>query len=265
MPPAYTLMPFKTFAFFFHICYTFMGDFMRNVVITGGSRGIGAACAEVFSQNGDRVFIIYEKNDACAALVAEKTGAIPVKADISCEADVKKAADTIHTICGGVDVLVNNAGIAEIKVFNDITAADWDRIFSVNVKGAFLMTKAFLSDMINKKSGKIINVSSIWGQTGGSCEVHYSASKAALIGFTKALAKQLAPSGICVNCIAPGVIETEMNVALDEETMEALCEEIPSGRIGTPIETAKTALFLASDAASYITGQVLAVNGGMYI
>lgn len=242
-----------------------MGDFMRNIVITGGSRGIGAACAEVFSQNGDRVFIIYEKNDICADEVAKKTGATPIKADISNEADVKRAADTISAMCGGVDVLVNNAGIAEIKLFNDITAEDWDRVFSVNVKGAFLMTKAFLSDMINKKSGKIINISSIWGQTGASCEVHYSASKAALIGFTKALAKELAPSGICVNCVAPGVIETEMNSSLDDETIDALCEEIPLMRIGTPLETAKTVLFLASDAADYITGQVLSVNGGMYI
>ena len=242
-----------------------MGDFMRNVVITGGSRGIGAACAEAFSKNGDRVFIIYEKNDACAETVAKKTGATPIKADISREDDVKKAADTIHSLCSRIDVLINNAGISEIKVFNDITAADWDRIFAVNVRGAFLMTQAFLSDMINKKSGKIINISSIWGQTGGSCEVHYSASKAALIGFTKALAKELAPSGICVNCVAPGVIETEMNAFLDEETKVALLEEIPSGRIGTAEETAKTVLFLASDAADYITGQVLSVNGGMYI
>lgn len=238
---------------------------MRNIVITGGSRGIGAACAEAFAKNGDRVFIIYEKNDLRAEETAKNTGAIPIKADVSSESEVKAAAEAVHGICRGIDVLINNAGIAEIKVFNDITADDWDRMFAVNVRGAFLMTQAFLSDMINKKSGKIINVSSIWGQTGASCEVHYSASKAALIGFTKALAKELAPSGICVNCVAPGVIETEMNSELDAETIACLCEEIPAGRMGTAAETARAILFLASDEADYITGQVIGVNGGMYI
>ena len=238
---------------------------MRNVVITGGSRGIGAGLAEEFSKNGDRVYIIYEKNDLSANEIAKKTGATAIKADISNEADVKAAADKIHSECESVDVLINNAGIAQIKVFNDITAEDWDRMFGVNVRGAFLMTKAFLSDMINKKSGKIINISSIWGETGGSCEVHYSASKAALIGFTKALAKELGPSGICVNCITPGVIDTEMNAELNEADKDALCEEIPLMRFGTPADVAKTALFLASDSADYITGQVLGINGGMYI
>lgn len=238
---------------------------MRNIVITGGSRGIGAAIAEAFCQNGDKVYIIYEKNDARAKEIAEKTGAIPIKADISKEKDVITLAEKIHSLGEKIDVLVNNAGISEIKVFNDISADDWDRMFDVNVRGAFLMTRAFLSDMINKKSGKIINISSIWGETGASCEVHYSAAKSALIGFTKALAKELAPSGICVNCITPGVIDTEMNSCLDDETKSALCEEIPLMRFGTTTEVAKTVLFLASSSADYITGQVLGINGGMYI
>ncbi len=238
---------------------------MRNVVITGGSRGIGAAITESFCQNGDRVYIIYEKNDLRAKALAEKTGATAVKADISNETDVNAAAEKIHSECCKIDVLINNAGIAQIKMFNDISTADWDRMFDVNVRGAFLMTKAFLPDMINKKSGKIINISSIWGETGASCEVHYSASKAALIGFTKALAKELGPSGICVNCITPGVIDTEMNALLDEETKSALCDDIPLMRIGAPEEVAKTVLFLASSAADYITGQVIGINGGMYI
>lgn len=238
---------------------------MRNVVITGGSRGIGAAICEAFCKNGDKVYIIYEKNDAAAKEIAKKTGAIPIKADISSEADVTALADKIHSEGSKIDILINNAGIAEIKVFNDITSADWDRMFGVNVRGAFLMTKAFLSDMINKKSGKIINISSIWGETGASCEVHYSASKAALIGFTKALAKELAPSGICVNCITPGVIETEMNACLDDDTKKELCEEIPLMRFGTGHDIAKATLFLASESADYITGQILGINGGMYI
>ncbi len=238
---------------------------MRNVVITGGSRGIGAAAARLFAEAGDRVFIIYEKNDEAAERLSCEIGAIKVKADISREKDVRNAAEQIHSLCGGVDVLVNNAAVAQIKVFSDITPADWDRMFSVNVRGAFLITKEFLPDMINKKSGKIINVSSIWGQTGGSCEVHYSASKSALIGFTKALAKELAPSGICVNCVAPGVIDTDMNNDLDEETLEELCMEIPLEKIGSAKDAAESIFFLASSAADYITGQVLAINGGMLI
>ncbi len=238
---------------------------MRNVVITGGSRGIGAAAAKRFADNGDRVFIVYEKNDEAAIKLERELGVVAVKADVSKEADVVKAADKIHSSCGGVDVLVNNAAISEIKLFNDITAEDWDRMFGVNVRGAFLMTKAFLSDMINKKNGKIINVSSMWGQTGASCEVHYSASKSALIGFTRALAKELAPSGICVNCVAPGVIDTEMNKGLDLEIRTALCEEIPLERIGSPDDAAESIFFLASKSADYITGQVLGVNGGMVI
>ena len=238
---------------------------MRNIVITGGSRGIGAAIAEAFCKNGDKVYIIYEKNDLAAQKLAEKTGAVPIKADISKETDVNAVAGKIHSQGVKIDVLINNAAISEIKVFNDISISDWDRMFGVNVRGAFLMTKAFLSDMINKKSGKIINISSIWGETGASCEVHYSASKSALIGFTKALAKELAPSGICVNSITPGVIETEMNSCLAEETKKELCEEIPLMRFGTPEEIAKAVLFLASPSADYITGQVLGINGGMYI
>lgn len=238
---------------------------MRNVVITGGSRGIGAACAEKFAANGDRVFIIYEKNDEAARVIAEKCGAIPIKADISTKSGAEIAEKAVHEACGSVDVLINNAGIAQIKMFCDISEADWDRMFNVNVKSAYLMTQSFLPDMVSKKSGKIINISSMWGQVGASCEVHYSASKAAMIGFTKALAKELAPSGICVNCVCPGVIETEMNACLDEETKAALREEIPAMRMGDAREVAESVFFLASDGADYVTGQVLGVNGGMVI
>lgn len=238
---------------------------MRNVVITGGSRGIGAAIARAFSKNGDRVFIIYEKNDAAAKKVAEACGAIPLKADISSKTAVDALADTLRQTYGKVDVLVNNAGISQIKLFSDITEQDLERMFKVNVYGAFYVTQAFLPDMINKKAGKVINISSMWGEVGASCEVHYSASKAAVIGFTKALAKELAPSGINVNCITPGVIDTEMNSSLTEEEKSELIEEIPLMRMGKAEEVANLALFLASSGADYITGQVIGISGGMVI
>ena len=166
----------------------------------------------------------------------------------------------IHTDC-----IINNAGIAEDALFTDITEESWDRMFAVNVKGAFLITKEFLPDMLNKKSGSIVNVSSIWGETGAAMEVHYSASKAALIGMTKALAKELAPSGIRVNCITPGYVDTDMNSGYTKEDVDVITDEIPLERIANPSEIAKTIEFLASDSASYITGQILGVNGGWYI
>lgn len=238
---------------------------MRNVVITGGSRGIGAAMAKAFSKNGDRVFIIYKKSDEDAEKLKNEYGVIPVKADISNPDDVLFAESEVHKTCGGIDVLINNAGISQIKLFSDITDDDWRNVMGVNFDGTFFVTRAFLPDMINKKAGKIINVSSMWGEVGASCEVHYSASKAAQIGFTKALAKELAPSGITVNCITPGVIETEMNEGLSEETKRELIEEIPLMRMGKAEEVANLALFLASDKADYITGQVIGISGGMVI
>ena len=237
---------------------------MRNVIVTGGTRGIGAAISQAFLENGDRVFAVYEKDDKTAQDFAAKTGAIIIKADVSQKDGALKVFKEVRKY-GKTDVLVNNAGISQIKPFADITESDWDKIFSVNTKSAFLMSKEALTDMLTDKKGKIINISSIWGQTGGSCEVHYSASKAAIIGFTKALAKELGLSGIQVNCIAPGVIKTDMNAHLTDEDLESLKDEIPQNRIGTPVEIAKAALFLASDDSSYITGQVLGVNGGMLI
>ena len=232
--------------------------------MTGGTRGIGAAISREFIKNGDRVFAVYEKNDIAAQELEKETGAIVIKADVSQNDGVLKVFSEVKKY-GKTDVLINNAGISEIKPFSDIEESDWDRMFSVNVKSAFLMSKAALSDMLVDKKGKIINISSVWGQTGGSCEVHYSASKAALIGFTKALSKELGLSGICVNCIAPGVIKTDMNAHLSCEEMADLTEEIPLNRIGAPEDVAKTAFFLASDGADYITGQVFGVNGGFYI
>lgn len=238
---------------------------MKNVLITGGSRGIGKACIYEFTKAGYRVFLNYNSSKKEAEEIAGKTGAVLVKADVSNAAQINAMADFIHENYGGIDVIVNNAGISRQKLFCDISEEEWDRMFNVNMKGMFLVTKAFLHDMIAKKSGKIINVSSMWGVTGGSCEVHYSASKAAVIGFTKALAKELGPSGIRVNCVAPGVINTEMNSHLSKEDIESLCDETPLERIGTPEETAKTILFLASEDSSFITGQVINVDGGMVI
>ena len=238
---------------------------MKNVLITGGSRGIGKECVYAFINEGYRVFLNYNKSDAEAEKIKNETGAILVKADISKEDEVKKMSHFIHDNYGKIDVIVNNAGISQIKLFTDISENDWDRMFNINVKGMFLVTKEFAGDMIYKKKGKIINVSSMWGLTGGSCEVHYSASKAAVIGFTKALAKELGPSGINVNCVAPGVIETDMNKHLSDEDIKSLEDETPLGRIGKAEEIAKTILFLASEKSDYITGQVLSVDGGMVI
>lgn len=237
---------------------------MKNVLITGASRGIGKACAEKFAKEGFRVFVNYNKSEAKAKELCEKIGAIPVKCDISSADEVSEMAKVIDGF-GGADIIVNNAGVAGQYLFTDISEEEWDRVFDTNIKGMFLVTKALVKSMINKKSGSIINVSSMWGVTGGSCEVHYSASKAAVIGFTKALAKELGPSGITVNCIAPGVIDTEMNKNLEKEDFDALCDETPLGRIGTAEECAELVYFLASDKASFITGQVVGNNGGLVI
>lgn len=237
---------------------------MKNALVTGGSRGIGKECVYELTKKGYRVFLNYNNSREEAERIEKEIGAVIVKADISKADEVQNMSDFIHRNYGKIDVLVNNAGIAQQKLFTDITESDWDNIFNVNIKGMFLVTKAFVNDMISKKSGKIINVSSMWGVTGGSCEVHYSSSKSAVIGFTKALAKELGPSGICVNCVAPGVIDTEMNRHLTKEDYEALCEETPLGRIGNTKEVAEVIGFLA-DSASFITGQVINADGGMVI
>lgn len=235
---------------------------MRNILITGGSRGIGAACVRKFTENGDRVFFIYKNNDDSAKKMTEQTGAIAIKGDVSSFKDMEKAVKKVHCF-GKLDVLVNNAGISQIKMFQDITENDWDNMFSVNIKGMFVLSRLFVNDMIANKKGRIINISSMWGEDGGSCEVHYSASKAAVIGFTKALAKELGPSKITVNCISPGVIETEMNSHLDEESINSLIEETPIGKIGKADDVADMVLYLASEKAEFITGTDIPVNGGI--
>lgn len=235
---------------------------MKNVIITGGSRGIGAACVRAFTHAGCRVFFTYKENDRAARETAKETGAVAIKADVSSLSDMARAAETVHKY-GTADVIINNAGISQIKMFQDITEEDWDRMFDVNIKGMYVTVHTFISDMINKKSGRIINIASMWGEEGASCEVSYSASKAAVIGFTKALAKELGPSGITVNCVSPGVIATEMNAHLSGEDMAELKEQTPAGRIGTPEEAAEAVMFLANEGSGFITGAVLSVNGGI--
>ena len=236
-----------------------------RVLISGGSRGIGRACVEKFIQNGDSVAFIYKSNHESACLVADSLGAFAICADISIADEASRAVNEAISYLGGIDVIVNNAGISQIKLFTDITDSDWANMINTNLSSAFYLTRAALPFMISQKSGRIINVGSMWGKVGASCEVHYSASKAALRGMTMALAKEVGPSGITVNAIEPGVIATEMNSALSEEILAELTEETPLCRIGTPEDVASLALFLASEGASFITGQIIGVDGGFAI
>lgn len=238
---------------------------MAIVLINGGARGIGRAMVELFAASGHSVAFTYKSSDEAAVALSASTGALAIKADSSCEQDVKMAVRTVEKELGFVNVLINNAAVSSFALFTDITLEEWNRTFSVNVNGAFLYSREVLAGMINAKFGRIINISSMWGITGSSCEVHYSATKAAIIGMTKALAKEVGPSGITVNCIAPGVVDTDMNKSLSHEDMDSLIEQTPLMRIGTPREVADAALFLASDNASFITGEVLNVNGGFLI
>jgi 3-oxoacyl-[acyl-carrier protein] reductase len=231
-------------------------------VITGGSRGIGAAAVAAFQASGYRVAFLYREHEAEAAALSEKTGAFMVRADISSPEQVEQAFARIRAGLGPVDVLVNNAGIAQFRLFDQISDEEWRRMMSVNLDGAFFCARAVAPDMISRKKGVILNVSSVWGVTGASCEAHYAASKGALIALTKSLAKELGPSGIRVNCVAPGVIRTDMNRALDDAALRELCESTPLGRLGEPEEVAAALLFLAGEGASFITGQVLGVDGG---
>ena len=238
---------------------------MKNVLITGGSRGIGRAMVRLFSERGYSVAFTYKASLNEASKLSEETGAVAILADSSSENDIINAVKIAEEKIGNIEILINNAAVSSFSLFTDISLDEWNKTFSVNVNGPFLYTKLVLPSMINRKCGRIINVSSMWGITGASCEVHYSASKAALIGMTKALAKELGPSNITVNCIAPGVIDTDMNAHLSDGDKRALTEETPLMRIGNPKEVAEAALFLAGDGASFITGEVLSVNGGYVI
>ncbi|WP_297214218.1 elongation factor P 5-aminopentanone reductase [uncultured Flavonifractor sp.] len=237
----------------------------RVVLITGGSRGIGAAAARRFAAGGDKVILNYCRSQERAEALASEIGGWAVCADVSDPVQVKKMVDNVLDKFCQLDILICNAGIAQQKLFGDLTDADWRRMFAVHVDGMFYTIRAALPHFIHRKAGRILTVSSMWGQVGGSCEVAYSAAKAAVIGMTKALAKELGPSGITVNCVSPGVIDTEMNANLSPEDLAALAEETPLGRIGRPEDVAEALWYLASPGAGFVTGQVLAPNGGLVV
>lgn len=237
---------------------------MKTVVITGSSRGIGAATAKLFAENGFNVCVNYFHSEKAAKeLTASLPSAVAVKADISKKADAVALIEAATETFGHVDVLVNNAGIAlSPQLVTDVSDADYDRVFDINMKGVHNTVSAVLPQMVNRKSGNIVNISSLWGVVGGSCETVYTASKAAVIGYTKALAKELGPSGIRVNCVAPGFIRTEMNARFSEEEITSFAEETPLCRVGDPQDVAKAVFFLATDMSEFITGQTLCVDGG---
>lgn len=237
-----------------------------TVLITGASRGIGASAARLFAQKGWQVAANYcQSEQEARALAASHPGILAVQADVADRGQVDEMIGEVLRQFGHIDVLINNAGIAQQKLFTDVTEAEWERLFSVNVTGVFHCCQAVLPGMIRRQRGKILNLSSIWGMTGASCEVAYSAAKAAVIGLSKALAKEVGPSGITVNCVAPGVIDTDMNAALDDETRAGLREETPLGVLGRPEDVANLLFFLASEQADFITGQVISPNGGFVI
>ena len=239
----------------------------KTVIITGASKGIGAAMAILFARKGYNVVIGYNESYQLAKMLSSSLSSqgynvVPIKVNVANKLETDILIKEAVYKFGSVDVLINNAGVAFNGLITDTEEFDFDKIIDVDLKGVFNCCKSVTPVMVNQKSGKIINISSMWGQVGASCEVAYSAAKAGVIGLTKALAKELAPSGITVNCIAPGLIDTNMNSNISVEDLNAFVEDIPLGRMGTAEDIAETALFLASEGADYITGQVLGVNGG---
>lgn len=236
----------------------------KRVLITGGSRGIGAACVRAFSKNGDKVAFICRRNTEQCAAVAEQTGAFPVFADLADGEQARRACREAAEYLGGIDVLVNCAGIAQIGLFTDITDAEWQKMIDTDLSAAFRVSQETVKIMLREHTGqgRIINIGSVWGGRGASCEVHYSAAKAGLRGFTQALARELGPSGITVNCVEPGVIDTDMNSSLTPDAMADLIDSTPLCRLGRPEDVAAAVLFLASDEASFITAAILPVDGG---
>ena len=245
-------------------------DMYRVAVVTGGSRGIGAACVEKFAAEGYCVVFFSRAETQAAQSLAQRLQAKGLNVrhmacDVSDGAAVAEAFRKIDQLYHRVDVLVNNAGISLIRQFQDTAIEDWRKLFSVNTDGVYHCIQGALPLMLRRRQGAVVNVASMWGQVGASCEAAYSATKASLIGLSMALAKELAPSGIRVNCVSPGLIDTDMNAKLSESDLAALCEEIPLGRMGTPVEVAEAVYFLASERSAYITGQLLGVNGGLVV
>ena len=244
---------------------------LNTAVVTGGAKGIGAAISVALAKAGYNVIMGYktsrERAEELAKVIISGYGVSceAVYCDVTDRESARNIVDIAAKKYGSVDILVNNAGVAQQKLFTDITDDDWNRMIGVNLTGVFNTCRVASGYMVSQKSGSIVNISSMWGQVGASCEVHYSAAKAGVIGLTKALAKELAPSGVRVNCVCPGVVMTDMMKDFSEETLRELSEETPLGKLGTPKEIADAVAFLCSDRASFITGQVLGVNGGFVI
>ena len=238
----------------------------KTVLITGASRGIGAAVARRFAAAGWQVALHYHRSEAQALALARELNALPLRADVSDSAQVAAMAAEAVQRLGHLDALVCNAGIAlPLGLVQDCSDSDWHRVFAVNVDGVFHTVRAVLPSMLARHSGSIVTLSSMWGQVGGSCEVPYSAAKGAVIAFTKALAQEVAPSGINVNCVAPGIIQTDMMAFADADTLEALRADTPLGRLGTPEDVAGVVFGLCQPESSFVTGQVIGVNGGFVI
>lgn len=237
----------------------------KTVWITGGARGIGAACVRLFAAQGWCVAFSYRSRTQEAQALAQQTGALAIQADMTDRVAVVDCVSKIHQVLGPIGAIVCNAGVAQQKMFCDLTDEDWDFVMNNNVRSAFYAIQSALPDLIHEKQGSIVTVSSVWGVCGASCESHYAASKAALIGLTKSLAHELGLSGIRVNCVAPGVIDTDMNAGHDSNILQALAQETDLRRLGNANEVAAAIAYLCSPDASFITGQVLGVTGGFVI
>lgn len=235
---------------------------MRKVLITGGSRGIGRACVEKFISEGDCVAFVYRTSDADAKELAQRTGANLIKSDVSSPEGAKNAAKKALELLCGIDILINNAGISCTGLLTELSYDGWRRVLDTNLTSAYCLCRELIPGMVSRKYGSILNIGSVWGNYGASCEVAYSASKAGLRGFTLALARELGPSGITVNCLEPGVIDTDMNASYDTDERKALESAAVLCRIGKPWEVAEAAYFLTSDKARFITAQTLGVDGG---
>ena len=238
---------------------------MSKVLIIGGSRGIGAEAVRQFRAAGHDVVFTYHRSELDADALRQETGAAPVRCDVKYSDSVRIAVEKAVSVLGQIDVLICNAAIADFSLINEIEESRWEEIIDTDLNGVFYCIRYVLPAMISRKKGCIVTVGSMWGQVGASCEVAYSAAKAGVIGLTKALAKEVGPSGIRVNCVSPGMIDTEMNASVDEAAVKAIADDTPLQRLGDPADVAKAMLFLASEDASFITGQVVGVNGGLII